>query len=173
MSIFDQLGSLLQQYTGGSAPANEQDALNHFDTVAAQAPQSSVADAISAVFRSPQTGTFGQNISQIFSQSNPDQRAGILGQLLSAVGPGALAGLGGLLGGGLLGGASSGQVSPQQAEQVSPAAVEQMANQAERHDPSIIERAGSFYAQHPTLVKALGAGAAVLAMKHIADNRGA
>ena len=48
-----------------------------------------------------------------------------------------------------------------------------MANQAAQHDPSIIERAGNFYAQHPTLVQALGAGAAVLAMKHIADSRGA
>lgn len=164
MGIFDQLSGVLQQYAGGSTPANNQDALNHYDTVTAQAPQSSVADAISAVFRSPQTGTFGQNISQIFSQSNPDQRAGILGQLLNSVGPGALAGLGGMF--------SGSQVSPQQAQQVDPAAVEQMANQAEQHDPSIIDRAGSFYAQHPTLIKALGAGAAVLAMKHIADNRG-
>ncbi len=166
MSLFDQLGGLLQQYTGGNTPANEQDALHHFDTVAAQAPQSTVASAISSVFRSPQTGTFGQNISQIFAQSNPEQRAGILGQLLNSVGPGALAGLSGMLGGGQT------QVSPQQAEQVSPAAVEAMANQAQQHDPSIIDRAGSFYAQHPTLVKALGAGAAVLAMKHFADSRG-
>lgn len=168
MGLFDQLGGVLQQYTGGNAPANEQDALNHFDTVAAQAPQSTVANAISAVFRSPQTGTFGQNISQIFAQSNPDQRAGILGQLLSSVGPGALAGLGGMFGG-----ASPAPVSPEQAQQISPAAVEHMANQAQQQDPSIIDRAGSFYAQHPTLVKALGAGAAVLAMKHIADSRGA
>lgn len=171
MSILDQLGGLLQQYAGGNTPANEQDALHHFDTVASQAPQSTVANAISAVFRSPQTGTFGQNISQMYAQSNPEQRAGILGQLLSSLGPAALAGLGGMLGGGLLGGTQT-QVSPQQAQQVSPAAVEAMANQAEQHDPSIIDRASSFYAQHPTLVKALGAGAAVLAMKHIADSRG-
>lgn len=167
MSLFDQLGGVLQQYAGGNRPAEEQDALHHFDTVATQAPQSTIANAISAVFRSPQTGTFGQNISQIFAQSDPEQRAGILGQLLSSVGPGALAGLDGMFG------SAPAPVTPEQAQQVSPAAVEHMANQAQERDPSVIDRAAGFYAQHPTLVKALGAGAAVLAMKHIADSRAA
>ena len=161
MSLFDQLGGILQQYAGGRSPANDQDAINHYQEVARQAPQSSVAGALSSVFRSPATGTFGQNISSMFGQSDPNQRAGILNQIIASAGPGILATLG--LGGGTT------QVTPAQADQVSPAAVEQAANHAQNQDPSIIDRASQFYAQHPTLVQALGAGAAVLAMQHMSQ----
>ncbi len=162
MSLFDQLGGLLQQYTNGGRPANDQDALNHYQQAAQQASPSVLAGALSSVFRSPSTGTFGQNVSSMFGQSDPSQRAGILNQILASAGPSVLASLG--LGQGTT------QVTPQQAQQISPAAVEQAANHAERQDPSIIDRASQFYAQHPTLVQALGAGAAVLAMQHMSQN---
>ena len=161
MSLFDQLGGILQQYTGGGAPANQQDAINHYQEVARQAPQSSVAGALSSVFRSPSTGTFGQNISSMFGASDPNQRAGILNTILASAGPGILANLG--LGSGTT------HVTPDQAQQINPNAVEQAANHAQSQDPSIIDRASQFYAQHPTLVQALGAGAAVLAMQHMSQ----
>lgn len=161
MSIFDQLGGLLQQYRGGNSPANPNDAIQHYQEVAQQAPQSQVAGALSSVFRSPETGTFGQNISSMFGQSDPNQRAGILNQILASAGPGILANLG--LGQGTT------QVTPQQAQQVDPAAVGQAAEHAQRQDPSIIDRASNYYAQHPKLIQALGAAAAVIAMKHMSD----
>jgi hypothetical protein len=66
---------------------------------------------------------------------------------------------------------SGGRVTPQQAEQVPPQAVEVLAQQAAKKDPSIIDKAAGFYAQHPTLVKAIGVGALALLMSGISAKR--
>jgi len=58
-------------------------------------------------------------------------------------------------------------VAPEQANQVSPESVQQLAEHAQKQNPSIVEQAGAFYAQHPTVVKALGAGALALVMSHL------
>jgi hypothetical protein len=99
-------------------------------------------------------------LGSLFNHSNPDQRAGILNQLLGSVGPGALGGLSSLLGGG-------NSVTPDQAAQVPPQAVQQLAEHAQQKNPSIVDLASSFYAQHPGLVKTLGAGALALVMSHM------
>jgi hypothetical protein len=52
-----------------------------------------------------------QMISGLFSQSNGEQRAGILGHLLNSAGPAAATGLAGSL----LGGSENGKVTPDQA----------------------------------------------------------
>ncbi|MDP9054669.1 MAG: hypothetical protein M3N93_10275 [Acidobacteriota bacterium] len=167
MSIFDQagqeLGGVLRQYANGGAPANPQDAIQHYQQVASQTPPSVLSAALGSIFRSPQTGTFGQNVSSMFGQSDPNQRAGILNTLLSSGGPGILSKLG------LSPGTT--QLSPPQAQQIQPAAVEEAANHAQEQNPSIIDRASEFYAQHPTLVQALGTGAAIMAVQHIIGNR--
>jgi hypothetical protein len=103
-------------------------------------------------------------LSNLFSQSNGQQRAGILNQLLSALGPSVGGGLTGTLSNLLKGGT---ELTPQQAEQVSPEAVQQLAAHAQRNNPSIIEQASNFYAQHPQLVQGLGAGALALILSHI------
>ena len=54
MSLLDQLGNVLKQYTSGSTP-NAANATEHFDQVAQVAPQSVIAEGLSAVFRSDQT----------------------------------------------------------------------------------------------------------------------
>jgi len=162
MSILDQLGGFVEQYRNGGSPANPQDAMQHYQQVASQAPPSVLAGALAAIFRSPQTGSFGQNVSSMFGQSNPDQRAGILNTLLASGGAGILSKLG------LQPGTT--QVSPQQAQQIQPGVVEQAATHAQEHDPSIVDRASEFYARHPTLVQALGTGAAIMAVQHIIGN---
>lgn len=122
---------------------------------------SHLASGLAEAFRSNQTAPFAQMIGTLFSNSNGQQRAGILNHLLSSVEPGAASGiLGNFLG-------TGSQVTPEQAQQVSPEAVHQLAAQAEQNDPSIIEKASGFYAQHPTLVKALGAGSLALIMSHM------
>jgi len=84
---------------------------------------------------------------------------------LNAAGPGAAGGLlGGLLGQG------SGQITPEQAQQVSPEAVHDLAQHAEKNNPSILDTASSFYAQHPTLVKSLGTVALASVMSHMSRN---
>jgi hypothetical protein len=45
--------------------------------------------------------------------------------------------------------------------------VRQLAEHAEKRDPSVVERAGEFYAQHPTLVQGLGAAALALIIRHV------
>jgi len=159
MSLLDQLGGVLDQYRNGGSPQNPQDAMQHYQQIAPQTPPSILSGALSSIFRSPQTGSFGQNVSSMFQQSDPNQRAGILNTLLGSAGPGVLSMLG------LAPGTT--QVSPQQAQQIPPSAVESAAEHAQQQDPSIIDRASQFYAQHPTLVQALGTGAAILAVQHI------
>jgi hypothetical protein len=56
---------------------------------------------------------------------------------------------------------------PQQAEQIPPEAVQQLAEHAQKNNPSIVDQASSFYAQHPQLVQGLGAGALALIMSHM------
>lgn len=174
MGWMDQLGGLLQQYGGaGAQPAHEQ-INDHFDQFSQAAPQSALADGLSAAFRSNETPAFGQMLGQLFGQSNNQQRAGILNTLIGTLGPtivsqvlqrqgGGASGLAGLLGGGQT------QVSPDAAAQVSPEAVAALATHAEQKDPSIIDTASNFYAQHPTLVKGLGAAALAIAMSKIAQ----
>jgi hypothetical protein len=163
MSLMDQLGGVLEQYRNGGTPVNPQDAMQHYQQAASQASPSVLSGALNAIFRSPQTGTFGQNVSTMFGSSDANQRAGILNTLLASGGAGILSKLG--LGPGTT------QVSPQQAQQIQPAAVESAADHAQQQDPSIIDRASQFYAQHPTLVQALGTGAAIMAVQHIIGNR--
>lgn len=168
MSLMDSLADVLKQYEGGTGqvPGN---VAQHFDQVAQAAPQSSLADGIAAAFRSNQTPAFGQMVGGLFGQSNGDQKAAMLNQLISSVGPGVLASVAG--GGALSSLLGGGQVTPQQAAQVSPEQVQQLAAHAQNADPSIIDRASSFYAQHPTLVKTLGGAALSIALAKVAERQ--
>ena len=170
MSVFD-IVKTLEQYSGAGAANPPANVHQDFDQVAQSAPQPQLASGLAEAFRSNQTPPFGQMVGTLFGQSNGQQQAGILNQLLGSLGPAAGAGaLGGLSGlSGLLGGGS--QVTPQQAQQVPPETVQQLAEQAQQHNPSIVEQAGSFYAQHPTLIKALGAGSLAMIMSHMSRNQ--
>jgi hypothetical protein len=173
MGLFDQLGDVLKQYanTAASGQANPQ-ATEHFDAVAQAAPSSSLADGLAAAFRSNNTPDFGQMLGGLFNNSSGDQKAGILNQLLSSAGPGVLSqltaagGAGGLAA--LLSGGAS-QLTPQQAQQVSPEVVQQLATHAEKSDPSLIDKASAFYSEHPALIKTLGGAALTIAMAKMAE----
>ena len=116
------LGSLLQQYLGGNAAAPAQQAEQHFDQAAQNAPTDVLSSGLSAMFRSDQTPPFGQMAGQLFGQANPNQQAGMLNSMLAGMAPavlaalfnrggsggGALGGLGGLLGQLTGGGGSAG-----------------------------------------------------------------
>lgn len=168
MGLMDELNSTLQRYTGASAsspPANvEQD----FQQIAPQVPHSAMSSGLSDAFRSDQTPPFGQMVSQMYGQSNGEQRAGILNQLISAAGPALLSGGGFGMLSSLLRGRSS--ITPEEAHQIPPEEVKNLAEHAEKNDPSIIDQAGQFYAKHPTLVQGLGAGALALLMSRLSRN---
>ena len=180
MDWMNQLGGILAQYNGtGAAPAtsNVQD---NFDQIAEGAPRAALADGLAAAFRSDQTPEFGQMAAQLFNSSGGQQRAGILNTLMRSVGPTILAqvlssktggggGLSGLID--LLRGGQQTEVTPEQAEQIPAEAVKEIAAQAEKKDPSVIDQVGSFYAEHPTLVKTLGEAALSIALSKIAHRQ--
>jgi len=177
MGLFDQLQNVLTQYAGGNnaAPQNQAEVEQHFNQVAAVAPQSSLAEGLSAAFRSNQTPAFGQMVSSLFSQSNGEQKAGLLNKLMGSMPAGAVQSLlASGAGGGALAGllqSRSSNISPEQAQQVSPEAVQQLAATAEKHDPSIVDTASQFYSQHSTLVKTLGGMALTMVLANIAEKQ--
>lgn len=178
------LGSLLSQYVGAQNNSANQDAHDHFDQVAQNAPPDLLSQGIAAAFNSKETPPFGQMVGQLFGQGNAVQQGGMVNQLLATVGPallaglvakgasGGLGGLAGLLGGGA-GGAPSGAVpalSPQDIAKLTPLQIQEIATQAEKEDPSIVQKMSNFYAEHPTLVKTLGGFAMTLALSKMADH---
>ncbi len=164
MGILD----ILQQYTDPArAPTDRVD--DHFDQVARQSSPQDLGNGVAAAFRSDATPPFGQMIGDLFGRSDPQQRAGILNQIIQSVGAGGLASMAGgvlgrVLGGGASGGHAAPTITPEQASQISPADASAIAEHAEKKDPSIMDRAGEFYAQHPDLVKGLGAAALAIAL---------
>ena len=185
------LGDILDQYA--SRPTSTE---ADFDHVAPQVSPEVLGDGIAEAFRSDQTPAFGNMVGQLFGNSDSSQRAGLLNQLIAAAGPAILAKLGGVLGsggagagslgssggsgggllgnvlGGLFGGGSKeapANISPADADRVTPDQVREMAEAAKQSDPSIMDRVGGFYAQHPELVKILGGAALAVALGRMAN----
>jgi hypothetical protein len=172
MSWTDRVGSLLKQYTSGGAAAQPApDVHAHFDQVAQEAPPGAIAEGLTAAFNSDKTPAFGQMLSTLFNNSNGDQKAGMINQLLSSVTPDTLtkvlssAGLAGLMG------AGSTQLTPDQAQRLSPETVQQLATHAQNSDPSVVESVSTFYAQHTTLIKTLGGAALTVALAKVAERQ--
>jgi hypothetical protein len=168
MALLDQLGGILRQYTEGQQPASTQPEKD-LEHVATHGPPEDVAHGLATAFRSDQTPSFGEMVSQLFSNSNPSQRAGLLGTLLSAGGPALLSKLTGI-GSGVTELPPDGQpLSPEQAAKVSPDTVKDVATHAEKQDPSIVDRVSQYYSQHPQLIATMGKIAATAALMAIAN----
>jgi hypothetical protein len=171
MGILDNLGDLLKQFMSGNAP--EADVHAAYDQVAQSVPQSTLAEGLAHAFNSNETPPFEQMVSGLYGKSSSEQKAGLINQILGALGPTGvsrvLGGAGGLSG--LTELLSGGNVTPQQAEQIPPDSVQVLAQHAAKQQPSIVDSAASFYAQHPTLVKTIGAGALALLMNKISQSR--
>lgn len=167
MGIGFDLGRILEQYSGGPKTQQSQQVERDFDDIAQNAPPEELSHGLTEAFRSDQTAPFGDMISQLFGQADTQQRTGMLNQLLSGVGPSLL---GSVLGGGALGGLLNRagghdvQLRPEEVEQLTPQQVRDIANQAEKENPGIIEKMSGFYAQNPALVKSLGGAALAIAL---------
>ena len=160
------LMEILSQYVNPtSAPSG--DVMGHFDQAAQQAAPQDLGRGVAAAFRSDATPSFGQTIGRLFDQSNPQQQAGLLNQLVQSIGPGALSGVAGGVLGKIFGGAGVGSVptiTPAQATQISAQDVSALADHARGQKDSVVDEVGNFYAQHPALVKSLGAAALAVAL---------
>ena len=164
------LMDIVQRYVGDKPAANSDSAHEHFDEVASTAPPELLGQGLADAFRADSTPPFGEMVGQMFGKSNPQQQAGVLNQLMHSIGPGVLSALGGgILGKALASGAGTkSQITPQQAAQLTPAQVQEIATQAEQHDPSVLDKIGGFYADHPQLLKTLGSAALAIALAGIA-----
>lgn len=180
MDWMNQLSGVLQQYTGTAAAPARSNVHDDFDQIAQSAPQPELADGISAAFRSEQTPEFGEMAGQLFGKSSGEQQAGILNTLVNAAGPMILSQVLSRQGGAntegklssLINLLRSGQqtpITPEQAQEIPAEAVQEIAAQAAKKDPSVIDQVSRFYAAHPALVKTLGAAALSIALSRIAQ----
>ena len=195
MNWMNELGGVLDRYGAGTPNRPPETVHSDFDLFAQKAPPAAVSEGLAAAFRSEQTPEFGQMASQLFGRASGSQRANMLNILMATVGPMVLqqilarrqqggatgAPAGGAVGGGLGGmldkimrggtGGSAPKVTPEVADQVTPQEVEEVAREAEKKDPSVIDRVSDIYAQQPQLLKVLGGAALAIALGRMAQKR--
>jgi len=164
------LMDILKQYSPSGAPP-DRDVNGHFDSVTQEADSTQLGSGIAAALRSDTTPSFGQTIGNLFGQSNPEQKAGVLNEILQSLGTAGIASAGGGILSRILGSnaSTSAPITAAQAAQISPTDMSTIAATAQQHDDSIVDRVGSFYAQHPTLVKTLGVAALGAVMSHMSQ----
>ncbi len=148
-----------------SGHASEQ----HFDQVAQNVPPNVLAAGLAHAFRADQTPAVGEMVAQLFGNSNGQQQAGMLNQILATLGPA----VAGSLAGGALGGVmtpGSTQITPQQASQLTPQQVQDVVEHAQKTNPGIVDQLAGFYSQHSGLIKTLGGAALAIAMVKMKDH---
>ena len=143
-----------------------------FDSVAREAPEDDIGDGLEEAFRSDATPPFEQMVGQLFDRSGPQERAGLLNEILGSLG----GGTGGALASGALGGllrnaGRGSQISPNDTRTIPVREVEAATAQAARENPGLISRLSRFYAKHPQLVHNLGNAALAIAMGRMARRR--
>ena len=144
-----------------------------FDEVARQVPPEVLGSGIAQAFRSDRTPDFGSMVGSLFGGSNPQQRAGVLGQLIRSVAPAVLSSLAGGALGRIFQGAKAGAapaVTPADVADVTPDQVREVATAAEKNDPGVMDRIGAYYAEHPDVVKVLGGTALAIALGQMATH---
>jgi hypothetical protein len=186
MDWMKQLGGVLDRYADPNLQREPDGVHDDYDRFAQAAPPDAVADGLAAAFRSDRTPPFPQMASQMFGRAGGAQRASILNTLLATVGPMVLQQIlarrqagspsgsgGGVLGQILRGGGAAPHITPEAAEQLDPKALEEIAQEAEKKDPSIVDKLSKVYAQNPQLVKMLGGAALAIALGHMSQRRSA
>ena len=174
MSFLSGIGDMLKQYQGGSAPAGNPE--EHFDQVAQNVPCSTVAGGLASALGSAGSGGFGEMASKLFANGSGGAQAGMLGTLLAAAGPSVIAKFTqGNPNSPLASMLQSGQtsVTPEQAASIDPSEVQALAAHVHSENPGIVGTISNIYAEHPAAIKALGAAALAMAMKHISENHNA
>ena len=174
MSFLSGIGDMLKQYGGGSAPAGNPE--EHFDQVAGNVPPSTLAGGLASALGSAGSGGFGEMASKLFANGSGGAQASMLSTLLATAGPAVIAKFAaGNAGSPLASMLQSGQtsVTPEQAASVDPSQVQALAEHVHAENPGIVGTISNIYAEHPAAVKALGAAALAMAMKHISENHNA
>ena len=122
-----------------------------FDMIAREAPRADLSEGLEEAFRSEQTPPFEEMVRRMFEHSDPDQRAGAINRFREALG--------------------SSPVTPDEARDLPPYEVQNLAAQAQQTNPGIMGRMARFYSEHPQLVRVLGQAALGIAMNRMAMRR--
>ena len=161
MSLLDQLSRVFKSAMGDNV--SEQDAHQHYDQIASNVPREQLGAAIGPAMSNLDSGDVQQRIANSASQMNSNQRGSLLGMLLGGLGGGG-GNIGGLLS--QLGVDPSVQNNPQNA---SPEDLGKVAAHAQSNSPDVFHKAMGFYADHPTLVKALGTAVIAGVARHLSQ----
>ena len=161
MATFDQLSGVLGNIMGGNL--SEQETHAHYDQIAQAVPPNQLGAAIGPALNSLDNQEVQQRVANSASQMSPQQKGGLVGTLLGALGSSS-------------GGASSilGQLGIDPSVAANPQAasaedVGKLAAHAQATDSGVFKQAMSFYSEHPTLVKALGTVVIAQVARHLAN----
>jgi hypothetical protein len=174
MDWLNQLTDMMDKYRAGNSAHVPGSVDADFDRLSKHAPPADLAEGLAEAFRSSQTPPFSSMLSQLFGRSQSTQKANVLNTLAATLGPALVSQL--LANHGahqaakqVESGAPS--ISPEIAEQIPANSIEAMANEAEKRDPSIVDRISKFYADQPAVLKTLGGLALTVAMAKVAQRQ--
>jgi hypothetical protein len=174
MDWLNQVTDIMDRY-GSDDPNNVPDSVDaDFDRFSRIAPSSSVSEGLAEAFRSRQTPPFASMLSQLFGRSPSNQKTNVLNALIATLGPALVSQL--LAKHGANGAAQELQadgtrISSEVVEQIPVNSIEEVAAEAEKRDPSIVDRVSKFYAEQPALIKTLGGLALTVAMAKVAQRQ--
>lgn len=174
MDWLNQVTDLVDKYRGGSAGPTHESVDADFDRFSRHAPEDTLSEGLAHAFRSPQTPPFASMLSRLFGSSPASQKSNVLNSLIATLGPAIAAQL--FASHGANRAAQELQqgntvLSPEAAEAVPASSLEAAAAEAEKKDPSIVDRISAMYAQQPALVKTLGKVALMVAMAKLAQRQ--
>ena len=155
MGLLDTLTQIVNAASQNSQPQQQQ--VEELQ----QAPADVLSQGLREAFDSKDTPSIGNLVGQMFGQSSNQQQAGLINQVIQALGPAAAAALaGGVLQKVMKPGEQ--QIDADAVTQLSPTEVTQVVNEAQQQQPELSQRLSEFYADNSGLLKALG-GVALLA----------
>ena len=155
MGLLDTLTQIVNAASQNSQPQQQQ--VEELQ----QAPAEVLSQGLREAFDSKDTPSIGNLVGQMFGQSSNQQQAGLINQIIQALGPAAATALaGGVLQKVLKPG--SDQVEAADVAQLSADEVTSVVNEAQAQRPELSQQLSEFYSQHSGLIKALG-GVALLA----------
>lgn len=163
MGMMDILGRYAEEKR---PPLPPPDIEHDFDEVAHEAGPDAMQDGIAEAFRSDETPAFEEMVAHLFENSGPRVRAGLLDNLLAGLNPHHAGRT--TLGDVWRRYAAGARVDPDQAANVNRAEVQEVARQARKQNPGVLERVSRFYARHPEIVRSLGQVAMGIALSKMA-----
>jgi hypothetical protein len=174
MSWLNQVTDIMQKYGSADATRIPGSVDTDFDRFAGSAPPAALQEGLAEAFRSGQTPPFPNMLSQLFGRSPAMQKNNVLGTLIASLGP--------MLVSQILArhGANRAarqletgttRLPPEVVEEIPASSIEAVAAEAEKKDPSIVDRISEFYADQPKLIKTLGGLALVVAMAKVAQGQ--